>query len=106
MATSASVIAATLDAIATRIASNRAKAVSAKSAVTAADTDLASMPTAYMPFLDDLGTLATANPNDAFIQAAKARGDHLTTEFQALKIVTAAMKSDLTNDAPDTAGQL
>lgn len=93
MATTYTQAKAVLDEIAARSEQNRKKLDQAKAVIVAADNDLGSMASAYYAFVSDLNALATANPDDAAIQAAKTEKDAMVTDFQALKTVSAGLRT-------------
>lgn len=81
-----------LDAVAQRIAQNRARAVSAKAQFTLAQNELAAIPADYA---DLVATIDAYTPTGAFETLAKDEKAKLVAEFTALKSVVDSAVTDL-----------
>jgi hypothetical protein len=74
---------AALDEIATRITGEINRMNQAVAAFTTAKGNLAALASQYGAIITEINESATASPNDAAVQAQKARKDKYVADFQA-----------------------
>lgn len=83
----------TLDEIATKSERARQRLDQARALIVNAENELTAMATDYSGFVTELDSAATANPDDAAWQTAKAEKDQMSADFQALKTRATSLKS-------------
>ena len=90
-----STIKTALDEISQRIQQADKRLTRAETEIGVAESDLAGLAGTYSLMITAIDDAATANPDDAAWQTAKAEKDLLVTEFQVLKTRATAMKNAL-----------
>ncbi len=93
MATTYSTAKVALDEIAQRIQSNRNRLTQGKANFATAESDLSAMTGQYGQIIADISAAATAQPQNAALQALKAEADQLVVEFNTLKTGATALKN-------------
>lgn len=81
------------DRVRRELATHQNNLEAAKAAFASVSSGLTSMGTSYGTWASEVNALATANPNDAAVQALKADKDRMVTEFNSTKTRADALTS-------------